>query len=84
MKQWPQTIVLVTGPNERILRMPSARYHETLVRLGELGTLRQTAERTSDLRAALAAAHDERTRAALERRLAFARIDVRLESLAGS
>ncbi len=84
MRRWPQTAVHVTGPTARRIDVPAARYRATLAELAHLGTLSTATEHSENLGAALAQATDDATRAALRNRLAFAHIDVNLQTRSGT
>jgi hypothetical protein len=84
MRRWPQTTVQRTGPRARRIEVPAARYRTALAQLAQLGTLRTTTEHTVNLGAALARAKDGATRAALRHRLAYAHIEVNLETRSGT
>jgi hypothetical protein len=84
MRSWPQTTVIVTGPHDRRIDVPAARYRATLVQLARLGTLRQTIERSADFGSALAQATDGEAHPKLRGRIAYARIDVHLQTPSGS
>jgi len=84
MRRWPQTTVQRTGPNARRIEVPAARYRTALAQLARLGTLSTATEHTVNLGAAIAHAPDDAARAALRKRLAYAHIDVNLQTRSGT